>query len=94
MYRLPAEWEAQDGVLIAWPDSHTDWAYIVEEVEDVYFEVVKAISEYEKLLVLTLSPEVLKKRLEKKKINVKNIALLDIPYNDTWTRDSGPISLK
>jgi agmatine/peptidylarginine deiminase len=32
--RLPAEWEQQQAVLLAWPHKETDWAYMLNEVED------------------------------------------------------------
>ena len=31
--RLPAEWEEQDGVLLAWPHDGTDWAGDLDSVE-------------------------------------------------------------
>ena len=33
--RLPAEWEEQDGVLLAWPHEETDWRSCLDEVEPV-----------------------------------------------------------
>ena len=34
-WRLPAEWEPQDGVLLAWPHEGTDWAPNLEAAEHV-----------------------------------------------------------
>ena len=34
--RFPAEWEAQSGVLIAWPTADTDWADRLGQVEETY----------------------------------------------------------
>ena len=41
--RLPAEWEPQSAVLVAWPHSETDWADRLAEVETTYFALVGAI---------------------------------------------------
>ncbi|HJV34612.1 agmatine deiminase family protein, partial [Geomonas sp.] len=30
--RLPAEWEPQDGVLLAWPHEESDWRPYLEAV--------------------------------------------------------------
>ncbi len=95
MYKiLPAEWEKQDAILIAWPDIHTDWKDILNEVEKLYLSIVKEISEYEKVIIITLKPIILKKLFSKQKINIKNIIFIEVPYNDTWARDFGPITIK
>ncbi|MCX7820910.1 MAG: agmatine deiminase family protein [Brevinematales bacterium] len=92
--RLLAEWEKQDGVLIAWPDLHTDWVDILDEVEACYLEIAKAIAEYEKLLVITLKTEDLKRKFNENRINVSNVLFFELNYNDTWARDFGPITVK
>ncbi len=95
MYKiLPAEWEKQDAILIAWPDIHTDWKDILNEVEKLYLSIVKEISEYEKVIIITLKPIILKKLFSKQKINIKNIIFIEVPYNDTWARDFAPITIK
>ena len=35
-YRLPAEWEPQDFVLLTWPNETTDWAPYLEEIRQTY----------------------------------------------------------
>ena len=42
--RLPAEWEQQDGVLLAWPHADSDWRDNLAAVEAVFVEIVRAIS--------------------------------------------------
>ena len=37
--RLPAEWEEQAEILIAWPHNNTDWNYMLQEVEECYIKV-------------------------------------------------------
>lgn len=41
-YRLPAEWQRQDAVLIAWPHELTDWAPMLDEVRRCYVEIACA----------------------------------------------------
>ena len=38
-----AEWDSQDGILIAWPHAGTDWAYMLDEVTTCYVELARAI---------------------------------------------------
>ena len=46
--RLPAEWEPQAGVLLAWPHAQTDWAERLAETESAYVALVAAITRFEK----------------------------------------------
>ena len=49
--RLPAEWEPQSAVLIAWPHADTDWADRLGEVEDTYIALVAAITRFQPVLI-------------------------------------------
>ncbi len=92
--RLVAEWEKQDGILIAWPSEKTDWRDIISEVEETYLQLVKTISDYEKVLILTEEEERLNLLLKDRNANLRNISFFNVGYNDTWARDFGPITLK
>ena len=51
--RLPAEWEPQDAIILAWPHAHTDWAYMLDEVRQCFYNIIKAIlNEGERVVVL------------------------------------------
>jgi agmatine/peptidylarginine deiminase len=51
VFRLPAEWEPQDGVLLAWPHAGTDWAPRLEQVEATCASLIAAISRYERVVL-------------------------------------------
>ncbi len=91
--RLPAEWEKQDGVLIAWPHPATDWNEQLNEVLDVYTELIRAIICYEKVLLVTPDPETATAHLVSKGIPLSDIIICPALTNDTWTRDFGPITV-
>ena len=38
--KLPAEWEPQDGILLAWPHPDTDWYPVLEQAEKVFEDIV------------------------------------------------------
>ena len=88
-----AEWDCQDGVLIAWPHAGTDWAYMLDEVTACYVEICKAIlQDDERLLIVApdamevrdaLGPDVAWQRID----------IAELPTNDTWVRDYGPITV-
>ena len=52
LFPLPAEWEPQSAVLIAWPHAGTDWADRLGEVEETYIALVAAIARFQRVLDL------------------------------------------
>jgi agmatine/peptidylarginine deiminase len=95
--RLPAEWEPQAAVLIAWPHADTDWAERLEAVESTYVALAVAVTRFQPLIVVvadeTLRAHVLSK-LQAANADLSRIRFVELPYDDTWLRDSGPITLR
>jgi agmatine deiminase len=86
---LPAEWFPQSGVMLTWPHIETDWADILEEVENCFIEIAFHISQREKLLIVCPDKDALALRL--RNCNPENLRFAEVPTNDTWARDHGPI---
>ena len=91
--RLPAEWEPQDGVLLAWPHAASDWQPLLERVEPVYCAVAREISRFERVLIALPPGEEITGKLRCAGANLENITLCPVPTNDTWARDFGPITV-
>ena len=91
-HRLPAEWEPQDAVMIAWPHRDTDWAYMLEDIESTYDNLALAILRFAKLVVVTPHSDYVSDRLLRLGCDMKRVAVVDAPTNDTWTRDYGPLT--
>ena len=94
--RFPAEWEPQSAVLIAWPHEGTDWAERLGEVEETYIALVAAIVRFERAVICVADDDVqayARARLSSARIDMDRVAFVEVPYNDTWLRDSGPITL-
>ncbi len=95
--RLPAEWEPQAAVLIAWPHADTDWAERLAAVETTYVALAAAVTRFQPLIIVvadaTLQAHV-EAQLRHAKVNLARIRFVELPYDDTWLRDSGPITLK
>ncbi len=95
--RFPAEWETQSAVLIAWPHSDTDWADRLSSVESTYVALVVAITRFQKALILVPDNNLLQHArylLLDAGVNLQRVRFEVIEYDDTWLRDSGPISLR
>ena len=91
--RLPAEWEEQDGVLIAWPHEGTDWRTRLDQVEPVFAEIVTRISRFETVLVAAPDPDLVRKLTAHAGVVPDNILIYQVDTNDTWSRDFGPITI-
>jgi len=91
--RMPAEWEEQDGVLLAWPHAGTDWAPLLATVEPVFVRIALEISRRERVLVLAPEPEPVRAALTKAGVDAERLTVVELPTNDTWARDFGPITI-
>jgi agmatine/peptidylarginine deiminase len=94
--RFPAEWEPQSAILLAWPHAATDWAERLGDVEETYIALVAAITRFQPVVVCVADDDVeayARARLASARIDMQRVAFLGIPYNDTWLRDTGPITL-
>ncbi len=91
--RLPAEWEEQDGILIAWPHENSDWLPYLSRVEPVFTEIAVHASRYEQVLVVASDPDAVRRILEPTPAVMDRIRIIRLPTNDTWTRDFGPITI-
>jgi len=95
--RLPAEWEPQSAVLLAWPHAGTDWADRLEPVESTCATLIAAISRFETAIVCTPDAEIgahAAACLRDAGADLSRVRFVEIPYDDTWLRDSGPITLR
>jgi agmatine deiminase len=91
--RLPAEWEAQDGVLLAWPHEGTDWAYMLDDVRPVFVEIISHIIRFERVLLATPNSADTTDFLRGAGVDLTKVAMCEMPNNDTWARDFGPIGV-
>ena len=95
--RFPAEWEPQAAILIAWPNADTDWADRLAEVEDTYIALVAAITRFQHVLICVADDDVetyADIRLRSNRVDMARVRFVTVPYDDTWLRDSGPITLR
>ena len=94
--RFPAEWEPQSGVILAWPHAGTDWAPRLDAVEQAYVGLVSAIARFEPVLLCVADAEVeaRARRALHASVDPARLHVARIAYDDTWLRDSGPITLR
>ncbi len=89
--RLPAEWERVGGVLLAWPHADTDWAPMLDSVQDCYIKLIEAVTRHASAVVVAPDMGSITTRLIMSDVDIDRLFWAIIPTNDTWTRDYGPI---
>jgi len=92
--RLPAEWEAQDGVLLAWPHEESDWRPYLDAVQPVFAEIVRQISRFEQVIIAAPDPEAVRASIFERGADLKRVRIYQVETNDTWARDFGPITVQ
>ena len=95
-FRFPAEWEPQSAILIAWPNAETDWAERLGEVENTYVALVAAITRFQVVAICAEDEDLqtyAEARLRSARVDMSQVRFVPAEYDDTWLRDSGPITL-
>jgi len=86
---LIPEWAPQASTLIVLPPKESDWKPIYHDVLSCYKELIHHISHYQPVTITHSEP----KPPETFPHN-NNTDYLQIPTNDTWVRDFGPITVR
>lgn len=92
MKHLLPEWTPCDGILMALPHDKTDWAYILPEARLQYKRIVETLVEEGCHVVLLCDSVENSEELFEKRF-LAGITFVEMVYNDTWTRDYGPITI-
>jgi agmatine deiminase len=94
--RLPAEWEPQDAILLAWPHKNTPWNTHLEDLVQLYEALVSVICDFADV-VIALPDEAISEvraRLGAMEIPLEYVYFYAVDSNDTWIRDFGPITVE
>lgn len=86
------EWVSQESILMALPTSATDWEYIIDEAQSQYERIIRSFTDNGVRVVLLCHDEEDAKGLL---VNCRQdlITYVTCEYNDTWTRDYGPLTV-
>jgi agmatine deiminase len=93
-FRMLPEWAPLQAVMLAWPHESTDWAPWLEDIERDYVELAAAIATEVTPFILcqdATHKEHVAALLKGRCAHVPRLVVA--PYNDTWCRDYGPVTL-
>ena len=92
--RMPAEWEATDAILMAWPDATTDWEHVLEGAQECVARIVHAVAQFAQVVLLTAEPLKTDEVLREIGCDMGQVHLVEQEVGDTWCRDYGPITIE
>src|SRR5260221_6043453 len=95
--RFPAGWAPQSAVLVAWPHAGTDWAARLADVEASYVAVIGASARFQTAVVCVANDDLrghAARLLDAAGVPAARVRYVEVEYDDTWLRDSGPITLR
>ncbi len=93
--RLPAEWEKQAAVMLAWPAHAEIWEpeLMLQAVQSVHLRIMRIVAMHLPVLVVAPSAEDARQAAIADGVNLRDITFCQAPTNDIWIRDYGPITV-
>ena len=91
-FRMPAEWEPHQATLMAWPTTtrRALWGPAFEQAKADYAAIARAIADFEPV-IMVCNPGATR---EVRHSCGAGIDVIEIPIDDSWMRDSGPIFVR
>ncbi|MBE6101446.1 MAG: agmatine deiminase [Selenomonas ruminantium] len=87
---MPAEFAPHEGTFLIWPVRPGSWTHGGAEVQPVFVELIREISEAEEVYLLVDGAHRAQAEAMLKELPQEHIHYLEIPTNDAWARDMGP----
>ncbi len=89
-FRMPAEWAPHAATWLAWPKDPETWPGKVEQVEDIFIEMIAALTPHETVNLLIDDRETEQAVRERCRFPLSNLRFHHIQTVDSWIRDYGP----
>ncbi|MCR5719971.1 MAG: agmatine deiminase [Lachnospiraceae bacterium] len=91
-FRMPGEFEKHMGCIMIWPVRPGSWTNCGREAKETFLEIIRAVSESEKVYVLAGDEHI--EELRMRLADIPNTQALNIETDDAWARDVGPTFVK
>ncbi len=89
MRRLPAEFEKQSFIQVIFPHKDSDWSEYLDDAQENFVDIIKAIAMYQECLVVCDDKEYVQNKFD----SHTNLHFVQVPTNDTWSRDCSAITV-
>lgn len=94
-YIFPAEWHRQGCVQLTWPHADTDWQPYLDEIQETFVQIAKAVAQYERLIIAARNTDDVRSLLEESLTaeEIQRVSIYECDNDDTWARDHAFITL-
>jgi len=89
--RLPAEWEPHAATWIAWPHRRATFLGDFGTIPAFFARFIRLLAACEPVKVIATGAPLAE--AQEHLSGVANVECIDIPTNDSWLRDTGPVFL-
>lgn len=96
-YRMPAEWEPHEATWLGWPHELTDWPGKFAPIPWAFAEIVRHLSEVERVFLLVenaAAEKRVREILNRAGAKLEAVEFFRVATDRGWMRDSGPICVK
>jgi len=97
-YSMPPEWQSHSATLMHWPSNRETWpGERLKRAEDVYLNIIDVLHRFEPVLLFAENPDIAKRaerKLKEREMNFSTINIREVPLNDVWARDCGPVFIQ
>ena len=83
MSYLPAEWHKQSLIQLTWPHKDTDWAYMLDEVNDCFLKIAYEVLKRQSLLIVAPDPDSIRDSIDNYGADIQKLVTSKINTNDT-----------
>jgi len=87
--RMPAEYERHAATWMAWPTRREIWGGRFAEVKADFVRLATTIARFEPVRMVVAPPDA----AEARALCGPTVSIVELPIDDSWARDSGPIFL-
>lgn len=94
--RLPAEWEPHAATWLSWPHNDETWPDHFAAIPPVFCALVSALYRHEWVHICVndaAAGRLVSAQLARAGVEVEQLRVYEVPTNDAWMRDYGPVFL-
>ena len=85
-YHMPAEYEEHCGCWLLWPERPDNWRLNARPAQQAIIDLARTLAYFESVRVGVSSTQYTHAR----SILPPQIAVVEMPFDDSWARDTGP----
>lgn len=96
---LPAEWAPQSAMLFVWPRRDGDWGTALQGARETIAQAAAAVAKDQPVIIIAPDEESQNDIESQRKFHGalaarrNNVSIQQVPANDIWIRDFGPLTL-